>query len=136
MTASNILEFGSRKPKLDPIIYHAKIANHEVLTNCNTPYGVRNKVLITFEVEKPTETGIEVVIIRQSYLVSNHPGSMFDKLVFGVTGCPVGKRFDLNSLLGAEVMVQIKHHVTSDGDTYDNVDSVWRESLDLTQGAI
>ena len=136
MTASNILEFGPRKPKLDPIIYRAKLTNYDVLANCNTPYGVRNKVLITYEVEKPTPTGVETVTIRQSYLVSNHPGSMFDKLVFGVTGQPVGKRFDLNSLLGAEVMIQIKHNVTADGDTYDNVDSVWRESMDLMQGQI
>ena len=136
MTASNILEFGPRKPKLDPIIYRAKIINYEVLVNCNTPYGVRSKVLVTFEVEKPTSTGTELVTIRESYLASNHPGSKFDKLVFGVTGHPVGKRFDLDSLLGAEVMVQIKHNVTADGDTFDNVDSVWRESLDLTQGQI
>ncbi|MNG41906.1 hypothetical protein D3C84_1314110 [compost metagenome] len=61
---------------------------------------------------------------------------MFDKLIFGVTGKPVGKRFDLDSLLGAEVMIQIKHNVTADGDTFDNVDSVWRESMDLTQGQI
>ncbi|OME28911.1 hypothetical protein BSK63_23665 [Paenibacillus odorifer] len=136
MTTSNILEFGARKPKLDPIIYRAKIANYEVLANCNTPYGVRSKVLVSFDVERPTETGFEAVTIRQSYLVSNHPGSMFDKLVFGVTGQPVGKRFDLDSLLGAEVMIQIKHNVTADGNTFDNVDSVWRESMDLTQGQI
>jgi hypothetical protein len=137
MPATNFLQFDPREPKFSVHFpYRGKISGYEVQANCPTAFGLKTKVAVTFEVEKPTSTGIELVPHKEYFLASKSPESKFGKMVFGVTERPVGNRFDLDSLLGVDIMIQFKHNVSADGDTYDNVDSVWRVSTDLTQGEI
>lgn len=129
-----VLNFGVRQSKLEEKIYRALIINYDLLRDCPTKYGLRNRVILHFSVLTDNDQSTELV--KQSYLASNYPGSMFDNLVVELFDRHVGSSFDLKAFKGKECLVKIKHYTNEQGDTFDNVEYVKKTDLSLTSGTL
>lgn len=129
-----ILNFGVRQSRLQEIIYRSLITDYDLLRDCPTKYGLRDRVIIHFTVFLEETQSTEVV--KQSYLSSNYPGSMFDNLVVELFDRHVGRTFDLKELKGKECLVKIKYYTNEQGDTFDNVEYVKKVDQPLTGGTL
>jgi hypothetical protein len=61
-----------------------------------------------------------------TYNLSLHPQSFLSRAIFDITGREPGSEFDLDSLLGIECDLVIKHNRAPDGRVYANVSSILR----------
>ena len=64
--------------------------------------------------------------VFQTLNLSLHPRSFLSQTIGDITGQEPGEEFDLDSLLGSEADLLIKHNSGSDGRTYANVVSILR----------
>lgn len=129
-----VLNFGVRQSKLEEKIYKALITGHDLQRDCPTKYGLRDRVITHFNVL--IEEGHSTELVKQSYLASNYPGSMFDNLVVELFDRHVGSSFNLKALKGKECLVKIKHYTNEQGDTFDNVEYVKKIVLSPISGTL
>jgi hypothetical protein len=62
----------------------------------------------------------------QTFNVSLHPKSFLGQAIHDITGRDPGNQFDLDSLLGVEVQLVLKHNQGDDGRVYCNVAAILR----------
>jgi len=62
----------------------------------------------------------------QTFNLSLHPQSFLSQAIRDITGRDTGNEFDLDSLLGVEVDLVIKHNEGTDGRIYANVATILR----------
>jgi hypothetical protein len=64
--------------------------------------------------------------VFQTFNLSLHPQSFLSRAIFDITGREPGREFDLDSLVGVEVELVIKHNSGDDGRVYANVRTILR----------
>jgi hypothetical protein len=108
-----------RQPKLDEGVHDAIIGMVEAEDGVKTQFGVRDQIVVTFDVE-----GVNV---RRRYNKSLHPSSALYAVVSELDG-DVPREYDAANLVGKECRVTIVHRTTDAGDVWDNVDRVMKPS--------
>jgi hypothetical protein len=64
--------------------------------------------------------------VFQTFNLSLHPQSFLARAIFDISGREPGREFDLDSLIGVEVDLVIKHNSGDDGRVYANVATILR----------
>jgi hypothetical protein len=105
----------TRKPHLDEGLYDATVSAVEAMDGVQTPYGVKDKIVVTFDVK-----GCE---IKRRYNKSLFPSSNLYEFISELAGEP-GDAFDVAELVGERCRVMISHATTDAGDVWENVESV------------
>jgi hypothetical protein len=68
----------------------------------------------------------ESIRVFATYNVSLHPKSFLARAIVDLTGREPGQEFDLDSLVGVEAELVVKHNQASNGRMYANVGSILR----------
>ncbi|MHB1681196.1 MAG: hypothetical protein ACYCYO_00010 [Bacilli bacterium] len=108
-------------PAVQPGVYKFSDTSVELNRNHATRVGIRDQVVVTFDVELPTGT----LPLKQRYIASNYQSSLFNRLVVELVGHTVGKSFDCRELAARSGMLKVVHNTSADGDTFANVEHVW-----------
>ena len=112
-----------RQPKLDEGVHDAIIEMVAAEDGVKTLFGVRDQIVVTFDVE-----GVNV---RRRYNKSLHPSSALYAVVSELDG-DVPREYDAANLEGKECRVTIVHRTTDAGDVWENVDRVMKPSRTST----
>ncbi len=117
MSSSTIVRRGQREARLREGIYNAEIESVEVEDGVTTPYGVRSRFKITFNVNG--------VGVRRIYNKSLHPSSALYALINELVG-EVPDEYDVADLEGMQCQVKIAYRTTASGDVWENIDRVMK----------
>ena len=118
-----ILDFGSKQPKIKAGERHFEITKAYVERNCKTKYGVRDRVVVIYDITTTDDLGNEITVpLTQRYLASDYAESHFAKTVYRLLARPVGKRFDVQDLVGITGIAVVSHNTTQAGDIFANID--------------
>ncbi|MGP8010999.1 MAG: hypothetical protein ACLPI9_00750 [Halobacteriota archaeon] len=107
----------SRKPQKAEGTYAATITDVAERKAVATAYGVKDKIVITFEVDGETP-------IRKPYNDSLHPKSSLYGLIREVTGQEPPEEYDLEELIGKKCTVAVVHREDAAGNVWENIDRV------------
>ena len=122
-TNDTILDFGSKQPKIKAGERHFEITKVYVERNCKTKYGIRDRVVVIYDIATTDDLGNEITVpLTQRYLASDYAESHFAKTVYRLLGRAVGKRFDVKDLVGITGIAIISHNTTQAGDIFANID--------------
>jgi len=104
------------------------------LGSVQTKYGMKEKVLFTFEVEQADGEGKKRRAFKR-FSKTLHPKGGLRKAIRAITGEDPGDEFDLAQLIGRTVQILIEHQV-SEGSTYANITAIVRmKSTEPPSGA-
>ena len=117
---SRYIERTLREAKIAGGLYKARIGKIAEEKAVETPYGIKDKLVVSFEVEN----GSQPIEIKKRYNYSIHENSSFAGLIKGVTGNLPGEKFDLDTLEGQRCQVVITHRTTDAGDVWENIQTV------------
>lgn len=130
-----VVTFEPKKALLPSAQFYSNTSNATIEWNVPTRYGLRNRLVLTYDIHKPNDSGkTEIIKLKQRYLLSKSPTSTFAKLYKELTGLPVGNSVDVSELVGKECFVKIAHNTNDAGDIFDNVEEVICYETDLSQG--
>jgi hypothetical protein len=115
--SSTIISRSPRQPKLEEGVHNATIEAVEGEDGVQTPFGIRDQIVITFEVE-----GLNV---KRRYNKSLHPNSALYGFVSELVG-DVPREYDVANLEGKPCRVVIVHRTTEAGDVWENVERVMK----------
>lgn len=122
---STVFNFDAREAMIPKGSIPFNITGVEVERNCTTQYGIRDRAIVEYTFNVRDDNNIlKPIVIKQRYLVSNHPGSRFDELVLSAIGRHVGKVFDIADLVGVTGIADITHYTRENGDVYEQVASI------------
>lgn len=120
MNQDTMINFGAQLPKIPEGTWPFRIAQAVVERNCQTAYGIRDRVALTYAVQVEGEEHN----LRQRYLASNAPNSRFYELVLALHGTPMGRAFDVSSFEGISGRAVITHNASESGDIYANISEI------------
>ena len=109
-----------REVKIAEGLYKARIGRIAEEKAVETPFGIKDKLIVPFEVEN----GSQPIEINKRYNYSIHENSSFAGLIRSVTGSLPGEKFDLDTLEGQRCQVVITHRTTDAGDVWENIQTV------------
>lgn len=120
MKQDTVLNFGAQLPTIPEGMWPFRITQAVVERNCQTAYGIRDRVVLTyaFQVEEEEHP------LRQRYLASNAPKSRLYELVLALLGAPMGGYFDVSSFEGISGRAVITHNESESGDIYANISEI------------
>lgn len=114
----------SYKPKKWELIpegpVQAVIESVTFIDNVATEYGVKDKVRIRFEVEQLDSESGKPLSTLASFNRSLHENATLRKKLKQIMGTDVGEEFDLDTLVGKNVMLMIEHS-NYKGKDYANI---------------
>lgn len=117
---ARIMHREARMARISKGMHNATIAQIVEEKQVEGPYGLKDRLTVTFEVEG----SLQPVEVRKRYNASIHPKSAFAGLIESVTGILPGEEFDIDSLEGMECQVLITHRQDDQGNVWENIESV------------
>ena len=120
-----VLDFGFKQPGVREGESLFEIIKAYIERNSKTKYGIRDQVVVIYEITTTNDDGCEVKVpLPQRYLASNYRDSHLAKMVYQLLGRPIGKRFDVEDLVGITGVAEIRHNTSAEGDIYANVERI------------
>lgn len=116
----------TREPMTSPVpagMYGAAIADIEEAFEVETPWGEKDQLIVSFELDAPGGP----FTLRKRYNRSIHEKSGFYKLVASVTGKPPSNEFDIDNLVGVDCRLVVTHAKDDNGNTWARIESVLPE---------
>ena len=121
--SSTLVSRHLRQPKLEEGVHDAIIETVVAEDGVQTSYGVRDQIVVTFDVEG--------VSVKRRYNKSLHPSSVFYGVVSALVG-DVPREYEAGNLVGKPCRVTIVHRKTDVGDVWENVESVMKPNRTST----
>jgi hypothetical protein len=121
--SSTVISRRLRQPKLEEGVHDAVIETVAAEDGVQTPFGVRDQIVVTFDVE-----GVNV---KRRYNKSLFPSSAFYGVVSELVG-DVPREYDAANLEGKQCRVLIAHRKTDVGDIWENVQRVMKSNRTST----
>jgi hypothetical protein len=121
--SSTIITRSLRQPKLEEGVHDAIVESVVAEDGVQTPYGVRDQIVATFDVEG--------VPVRRRYNKSLFPSSALYAVVSALVG-DVPREYDAANLEGKECRVTIVHRTTDAGDVWENIERVMKPNRPST----
>jgi hypothetical protein len=108
-------------------VHHAKLIEIRDIEPAVNPMGKeKERVRFIWELRDEMNSAGAPMRVFQTLNLSLHPQSFLSKAIFDITGREPGMQFDLDTLVGAEADLVIKHNQGADERTYANVVSILR----------
>lgn len=115
-----IVEQTLHRAELKPGMYSATITAVDELFDVETQYGIKNMLVVSFDVRR----GVEVITLKKRYNRSVHKTSSFAKLVKETTGVTPGQSYDTDKLIGVKCQVLVAVNDDEQGGSWFNVTNV------------
>jgi hypothetical protein len=115
---STTVSLHQRQPKIDEGVYDATITAVVAEDGIQTQYGMRDRIIVTFDVN-----GVEVT---RRYNKSLFPSSALYGLISELVSADVPDEFDVAALVDMPCHVIIAHRATDAGDVWENIERVMK----------
>ena len=101
--------------------YKFRVKNIGIDRDVNTPYGLKNKLIIEYHIKAFIDDEEISYDLKQKYNISNSSKSKFYQVHRDLTGkAPIGK-INLRNLLGIKGVCEVKHLELDNGDIFPQI---------------